>query len=140
MHNTVMRMSRVAAIAVLALSGAASAAGQDAQTVVKDPLTGQLRNPNAAEAKQLNDLRAAQRAAAVNERKASGAPQANVIKLQKNGVVQAFLDEESISYSVMTRDANGQLVLQCVTGETAAKETMSTPATTQSKEHEHEVQ
>lgn len=140
MQNTVFSMCRVVAIAALALSGSAFAAGQDAQTVVKDPLTGKLRNPNAAEAKQLNDLRAAQRAAAVNERKASGAPQANVVNLQKNGAVQVFLDEDSISYSVMTRDANGQLVLQCVTGETAAKETMSTPATTPSKEHEHEVQ
>jgi hypothetical protein len=139
MHNTVFSMCRVVAIAALALSGSAFAAGQDTQTVVKDPLTGKLRNPNAAEAKELGDLRAAQRATAVNERKASGAPQANVANLQKNGVVQAFLDEESISYSVMTRDANGELVLQCVTGETAAKKTMSTPATTQSKEHEHEV-
>ena len=139
MHN-LFSMSRVVALAALALSGSAFAAGQDGQTVFKDPLTGQLRNPNAAEAKQLNDLRAAQRAAAAAERKASGAPQANVANLQKNGVVQAFLDEESISYSVMKRDANGQLVLECVTGATAAKETMSTPATIESKEHQHEVQ
>jgi hypothetical protein len=139
MHN-LFSMSRVVALAALALSGSAFAAGQDGQTVFKDPLTGQLRNPNATEAKQLNDLRAAQRAAAAAERKASGAPQANVAKLQKNGVVQAFLDEESISYSVMKRDANGQLVLECVTGATAAKETMSTPATIESKEHQHEVQ
>jgi hypothetical protein len=140
MHNSVFSMSRVVAIATLALSGSAFAAGQDGQTVFKDPQTGKLRNPTATEAKQLNDLRAAQRAAAAAERKATFAPQANVASLQRNGVVQAFLDEESISYSVMTRDASGQLVLQCVTGATAAKETMSIPATTESKEHQHEVQ
>ncbi|MDB5907766.1 MAG: hypothetical protein JWP34_1880 [Massilia sp.] len=140
MHNTVFSMRHVVAIAALALSGSAFAAGQDGQTVFKDPQTGKLRNPTAEEAKQLNDLRAAQRAAGANERKASGAPQANVARLQANGVVQAFVDEESISYSVMTRNAAGELVLQCVTGATAAKEVMSTPATTESKEHQHEVQ
>jgi hypothetical protein len=140
MHNTVFSMRHVAAIAALALCGSAFAAGQEGQTVFKDPLTGTLRNPTATEAKQLNELRAAQRAAGAAERKAAGAPQANVASLQKNGVVQAFLDEESISYSVMTRDANGELALQCVTGATAAKETMSTPATIVSKEHQHEVQ
>jgi hypothetical protein len=140
MHTTVFSMRHVAAIAVLALSGSAFAAGQDGQTVFKDPQTGKLRNPTATEAKQLNDLRAAQRAAAAAERKASGAPQANVATLQSNGVVQAFVDEESISYSVMTRDANGKLVLQCVTGATAANETISNPATIESKEHQHEVQ
>jgi hypothetical protein len=89
-------------------------------------------------AQQLNVARRPRAAAA--ERKAAGAPQANVANLQKNGVVQAFLDEDSISYSVMTRDADGKLVLQCVTGATAAKETMSIPATIESKEHQHEVQ
>jgi hypothetical protein len=140
MYNSVFSLRHVAAIAALALSGSAFAAGQDGQTVFKDPQTGKLRNPTATEAKQLNDLRKAQRDAAVAERKASGAPQANVASLQSNGVVQAFVDEESISYSVMTKDADGKLVLQCVTGATAAKETLSNPVTTHSKEHQHEVQ
>jgi hypothetical protein len=142
MYNSVFSMSRIAAITavVLACSGSAFAAGQDGQTVFKDPLTGQIRNPNAAEAKQLDDLRAAQRAAAAAQRKASGAPQANVVNVLRNGIVQAFLDEESVSYSVVTRDVEGQLALQCVTGATAAQETMSKPATTASKEQQHEVQ
>jgi hypothetical protein len=142
MHISVFSTSRIAAITVVALafSGSAFAAGQDGQTVFKDPLTGQIRNPHAAEAKQLNDLRAAQRAAAVAERKASGAPQANVVNVLGNGIVQAFLDEESVSYSVVTRDAKGQLALECVTGATAAEETSSKPATTEAKEQQHEVQ
>jgi hypothetical protein len=142
MHNSVFSISRIAAItaAALAFSGSAFAAGQDGQTVFKDPQTGQIRNPNAVEAKQLNDLRAAQRAAAVAERKASGAPQANVVNVLRNGIVQAFLDEESVSYSVVTRDANGQLALECVTGATAAEETSTKSATTEAKEQQHEVQ
>ena len=89
---------------------------------------------------QGNDLRAAQRAAAVNARKISGAPPANVATMQSNGVVRAFLDEDSISYSVMTRNAAGELVLQCVTGTSAVKEAISTSATTQSKGHQHDVE
>jgi hypothetical protein len=142
MRNPMFSISRSAAIAAVALAacGSAFAAGQEGQTVFKDPLTGQLRNPTASEAKQLNELRAAQRAAAVAERKASGAPQANVVNVLRNGIVQAYLDEESVSYSVVTRDADGQLALQCVTGATAAKETLSNSPSTVSKEPQHEVQ
>lgn len=136
-------MRTLVAVAALALSATASAAGQDAQaaqTAFKDPATGKMRNPTAAEAKQLNDLRAAHRASEVAARKASGAPQANVIRLQKNGIVAAHLDEDSISYSVVRRNAAGELEQDCVTGASAAVGTMSTPVTTQSKEQQNEVQ
>lgn len=144
MHKQVLLMSRVVAIAALALSGSAFAAGQDGQTVFKDPVTGKFRNPTADEAKQLNDLRAADKAAAKAERKqsnvaAKGAPAGTAVR-QANGIIQGTLDEESMTYSVMTRNAEGELVLQCVTGAESAKTAMSTPATTVSKEHKHEVQ
>jgi hypothetical protein len=138
MQIAVFPIRRAVALAALALSGAAFA--QDGQTVFKDPQSGELRNPTAAEAKQLNDLRAAQRAAANNERRVSGAPPANVATTQSNGVKRAFLDEDSISYSVMTRNAAGELVLHCVTGANAAKEAMVTSTSTESKGHQHEVQ
>lgn len=134
------RMATIAAVG-LAFSSAALAAGQDGQTVFKDPKTGKLRAPTAAEEKELNSLRAAQRSAAVAERKASGAPQANVANVLRNGIVQAYLDEDSVSYSVMTRNAKGELVLQCVDGATAAKDALSKPETsTTAKEHQHETQ
>lgn len=139
MHKIVSRMS-LAVIAAVAMSGSAIAAGQEGQTVFKDAATGQLRNPTAAQAKELNDLRAADRAAKAAERKAESAIPANTAIRQANGIIRAELDEESISYSVMTKNAAGELVLQCVTGATAANQTMSTPATTASKEHQHEVQ
>lgn len=143
MHKHMLSMRSIVALAAFALSGTAFAAGQDAQqgqTVFKDPVTGKFRNPTAAEAKHLNDLRAAQRAADAAARKASGAPQAGVARLQNNGVVAAYLDEESISYSVMKRNAAGELVLECVQGATALKNILSTPASTDAKEHHHEVQ
>lgn len=139
MHKIVSRMS-LAAIAALAMSGPAIAAGQEGQTVFKDAATGQLRNPTAAQVKELNDAKAANRAAKAAEPKAASAMPTGVAMLQRNGTIRAVPDEESISYSVMTRNAQGELVLQCVTGASAAKETMSTPATTESKEHQHDVQ
>jgi hypothetical protein len=140
MHIAEFPIRHVVALAAMALCSSAFAAEQVGQTVFKDPQTGEFRNPTAAEAKQLNDLRAAQRAAANNERRVSGAPPANVATMQSNGVKQAFLDEDSISYSVMTRNAAGELVLHCVTGANAAKAAMLTPVVTKSKGHQHEVQ
>ena len=144
MHKQVLMMSRVAAIAALALSGSAFAAGQDGQTVFKDKATGQLRNPTPAQAQELNDKReqdrAARKAAEASQAAASGKPAPGTEIVYSNGMVQTVLGEDSISYSVMTRNAKGELVLQCVTGADAAKNTLSTPATTQPKEHQHEVQ
>ncbi|HEU4372577.1 MAG TPA: hypothetical protein VFS02_03760 [Telluria sp.] len=141
MHISVLTMSRVAAIAALALSGSAFAAGQEGQTVFKDAATGQLRNPTAAQAKELNDQRAADRAAKALTRTSKTSVPVGTTVRQANGIIRGEPDEESISYSVMTRNADGELVLQCVTGASAVKETLSTTAsTTESKEHQHEVQ
>ncbi len=140
MYKKIISMRSVAAIAALTLCGAASAAVQQGQVAFKDPKTGKVRNANAAEAKQLNDLRAAHRERQVAERKAAGAPVTGVVQLQSNGVEQMYVDDESVSYSVMKRDANGNMVQECVTGATALKQTMSTPATLPSKEHSHEVE
>jgi hypothetical protein len=137
MYNTVFSMSRMVAIAAaLALSGSAFAAGQEGQTVVKDQVTGQLRAPSAEEAKEFHDMAAQMRSANASERKAKPGKTPGTVTRQANGSVQAILDDESISYSVMTRNAQGELVLQCVTGATAAAATMSTP----SKEHQHDVE
>jgi hypothetical protein len=143
MHTPVFTLRSVAAIAALAFAGSAFAAGQDGQagqTVHKDPRTGKLRNATAAEAKQLNDLRAADRAAQKAARKASGAPAAGVVRLQQNGIAAAYVDEESVSYSVMRRTADGKLELDCINGKTAAESALNTPVTTHSEEHQHEVQ
>jgi hypothetical protein len=143
MHTPGFTLRSVAAIAALALSSSAFAAGQDGQagqTVHKDPRTGKIRNATAAEAKQLNDLRAADIAARKAERKAAGAPATGVVRLQQNGIAAAFVDEELVSYSVMRRTADGKLEQDCVTGKTAAESALTNPVTTHSEEHQHEVQ
>lgn len=143
MHTPVFTLRSVAAIAALALAGSAFAAGQDVQagqTVHKDPATGKIRNATAAEAKELNDLRAAERAAQKAARQAAGAPATGVVRLQQNGIVAAHVDEELVMHSVMRRTADGKLEQHCVHGKTAAESALSHPVTTQSKEHQHEVQ
>jgi hypothetical protein len=143
MHSTVFTLRSAVAIATLALTGSAFAAGQDGQadqTVHKDPRTGQIRNATAAEAKQLNDLRAADRAAQKAARQASGAPAAGVVRLQQNGIAAAYVDEESVSYSVVRRNADGKLEQDCINGKSAAESALTNPVTTHSEEHQHEVQ
>jgi hypothetical protein len=143
MHTPVFTLRSVIAIAALALTGSAFAAGQDGQvgqTVHKDPRTGKIRNATAAEAKQLNDLRAADRAAQKAERQAAGAPATGVVRLQQNGIVAAHVDEEAVVYSVMRRTADGTLEADCIHGKTAAESALTNPVTTHSKEHQHEVQ
>ena len=148
MSKKTILFSTAAAIAALALSGSAFAADQQGMSVVKDAATGQLRAPTADEAAQLQAIRAQQRAAAtaaaanrsgLSRGAAAAATVAPGTTIQHaNGAVEMTVDPESVSYSVMTKDADGKLVLQCVTGATAAEKAMSTPAT-QSKEHQHDV-
>ena len=140
MHTPVITLRSIIAVAALALTSSAFAAGQDGQTVHKDPRTGKVRNATAAEAKQLNDLRAADRAAQKAARAASGAPAAGVVRLQQNGIVAAHVDEESIVYSVVRRTPDGKLEAECIHGKSAAEHASNHPVTTQSKEHQNEVQ
>jgi hypothetical protein len=143
MHNPGFTLRSVIAIAALALTGSAFAAGQDGQagqTVTKDPRTGKIRNATAAEAKQLNDLRAADIAAQKAARKAAGAPATGVVRLQQNGIAAAFVDEEEVLYSVMRRNPDGQLELDCIQGKTAAESALTNPVATHSEERQHEVQ
>jgi len=140
MHNRVSTLRSIVAIAALTLAGSALAAGQEGQTVAKDPRTGKLRQATPAEAKKLNELRAAERAAEKAARAASGAPEAGVARLQQNGVVAAHLDEESMMHTVVRRTADGRIEQECVHGKHAAESTVSAPVSTHAKEHQNDVE
>ncbi|THC40096.1 post-PEP-CTERM-1 domain-containing protein [Massilia sp. Mn16-1_5] len=140
MHIPAITLRSVVAIGALALAGSAFAAGQEGQVVAKDQRTGKIRNATAAEAKQLNELRAADRAAQKAARQAAGAPATGVVRLQQNGIAAAHVDEESVSYSVVHRTADGKLEADCIHGKTAAEAALTTPVTKHSEEHQHEVQ
>ena len=140
MHIPAFTLRCVVAAAALAFAGSAFAAGQEGQTVHKDPKTGKIRNATAAEAKELNALRAADRAAQKAARQAAGAPATGVVRLQQNGIAAAYVNEELVSYSVVRRTADGKLDADCVQGKAAAESAMNTQVSTHSKEHQHEVE
>lgn len=107
----------------------ASAAGQDAMVVVRDPQTGEMRKPTAAEMRTLRQ----QPGAAVR----GPAPSAPFTR--PNGTHGVQLGERGMVYQVVTRDAQGKLVQQCVEGERAANEALAKPTpAANSQEHRHE--
>ena len=111
-------------IAALAQSNTAAAPAAteasvaDAQIVVKDGDTGQLRNATPEEARALHSARPqARRAAAVPESRAHW-----------SGARGARLTDDFLSYSVLVKRADGKLVELCVEGgETTATLVKSAP-------------
>lgn len=96
------------ACAALALS-AASFAGEPpapGMVVVRDPQTGQLRAPTADEYKALARL-AQPRAALLG---------AQPTVKRADGVLQRRLGEAGMTYSVISRDKDGKLTIECVQG------------------------
>ena len=54
------------------------------------------------------------------------------------GAIGYRLDDSFQTYSVMTRNADGTLSMQCVTGAKAAEKALRSPqSTTTDKEHDH---
>jgi hypothetical protein len=105
-----------------------AAAGQQGMVVARDPETGALRTPTAAEMKEL----AARRPATL-------APPAPAVMVKRaDGTRTVRLGEKGLVYSVATRDASGKLAQQCVTGEQAASAILSQPAHSHNEEHRHE--
>ncbi|WP_422016243.1 post-PEP-CTERM-1 domain-containing protein [Roseateles sp.] len=108
------------AIAAAALMAATSA---HASKVVKDAQTGQLRAPNAEE------IAAEQAAAAAKSAMSRTVAQPRGLLTGKvnpqpvthaNGMVSMELDESTLQYSTVTRNADGTLSFDCVTGKDAA--------------------
>lgn len=134
-HTTYMAACLGAfAAAALSLPLAASAAGQEGMIAVRDPQTGQLRAPTAAE---LATLRA--QGAAMQQPALKTAPAAVVRRA--DGTLQKQLGEDAMVYTVVTRDAAGKLQRHCVEGEDAANAaTLEAPAASNHKEHNHETE
>lgn len=136
--STKVILSAIAAVSALTLSTGAFA--QAGISVVKDATTGQLRAPTAAEAQTLEALRSQQKSVKKVAKSAGvAAPVPGTTITHKDGSVELTLDPEQSSFSVMTKDADGNLVLQCVTGKEAAEKAMSNPASA-TKEHKHETE
>jgi hypothetical protein len=109
----------------------AVAAGQDGMVVVRDPQTGQMRAPTAAELKALGPAPMASLHAT--------APLASLVVTRPDGSRLLRLGEKGMVYSVATRGADGKLVERCVKGEHAAGAlAQAAPTARQNEEHRHE--
>jgi hypothetical protein len=139
MSKNTFTLGQVVAMAALTLSGSAFAAGQEGMQVVRDATTGELRAPNAAEYQALQ----AQAAQSQSKRGMAAPAAASMVVGTKarKGTTAYAVPEESVVYSVMTRNADGTLDHQCVTGEHAATHAIQNQAAVSlHKEHKNEVQ
>jgi hypothetical protein len=101
------------------------AAPASGMVVFVDPLTGQIRQPDAAEIGELTaagagNVRAAARTAAPASLTTFNGP---------GGAVGVMLGDDSLSYSVVTRTPGAKFAEDCVTGEKAASALASKGAT-----------
>lgn len=112
-----------AAVALfVALSGTPAARAADGMQVTKDPVTGELRLPTADEAKALRAAKAAPKTV-VRRGLATGAINPQPVA-HANGMVSLELDEDSLTYSVARRNADGSISQVCVTGAANAARAM----------------
>ena len=98
---------------------AAPAAGM---VVFVDPVTGKIRQPDAAE---IGDLTGAGSSNARTGVQSIVAPTQPTMISGPGGAVGVRLGDDSLSYTVVTRTPDGKLVEDCVTGEKAASALVS---------------
>jgi hypothetical protein len=112
--------------ATLALAGALPMAAQagEEMRVVRDPETGQLRAPNAAEARALDRAAARLRGATTSSTAEPAAPQVRVLP---SGALSADLDESTLMYSVARTNEDGSLDRFCVQGADKAQAVLKAP-------------
>ncbi|HEY8878000.1 MAG TPA: hypothetical protein VIN03_10580 [Roseateles sp.] len=139
------KAARLAAV-LSAFVGSAPAFAADAvgMRIVRDPVTGQLRPPTAEEAKAMDEAAAKARSDA-----AAAAPGANPdirdpVEIRTTNGVRYRVNDAFLSYSVVTRKADGSLDMQCVQGKEAAEKLVRDPkaaistADQSSGKHSHE--
>ncbi len=110
--------SHAAALALaMALALPAAAHAAEAMRVVRDPQTGELRGPTAAEAAAFQKAEAQLRAGR------SGKPAQRTTSPQEithpDGTVEMPLDEDTMMYSVATLDADGSVRTHCLPAQQA---------------------
>lgn len=143
--RSVRRFGLAAAVTAAVMSmgvPARAAETSSAMRVAKDPLTGELRAPTAEESAALDKAGSAKGARRAPRGLLTGRvnPQAEIAA---DGTVSQELDDSSLSYMVMTRDADGSFHMVCVTGADAAQGALSNKkgvarTSKPSKEHTHD--
>lgn len=133
-------VTALAAAAVVMSQAAVAGETSAGMRIVKDPVSGQLRAPTADEAAALERAGRAQRRAPRGL--ITGRMNPAAIR-HADGTVEQELDESSLAYTVMTRNADGTTSMVCVTGAEAADAAMNgkqsaSKAAKASKEHTHD--
>lgn len=123
--KTLSRLGCFAASLVFLSLSASASAGSESVQAFKDPVTGKLRAPTAEEAKALRQAPQPMGQRSVLSPRASIMPNAPRAIRSAQGAVGMQLPDSFMSYSVVTRDANGKLEEHCVTGEKAAEAVMT---------------
>jgi len=122
-----------AAVAALALAAPVAMAAEEGARVARDAKTGELRLPNAKELRALQGPTTAPRGLLTGRL----SPQPRVLR---NGTKAVELTGEQMSYSVMTRQADGSLAMQCVDNAEEAQRLVeggAVAASLKPKEHDH---
>lgn len=96
--------NKILCMCITLAAACAGASAQEGMTVVRDPVTGKLRAPTAAE---LRDLRRQNPQPQMTPAK----PQST---LRADGTRKLQLGERGMVYSVVTRSADGKLKHECV--------------------------
>ncbi|PZP31648.1 MAG: hypothetical protein DI603_12440 [Roseateles depolymerans] len=109
--------ARLLALA-LALTAATAAQAGSALRVVRDPVTGELRGPTAAEAAAFAKAEAQLRASSRAKAPAKSGP--TEIRYA-DGTVETKLTEDDMMFSVVSEDAEGKLNFDCLPAEQARK-------------------
>lgn len=104
-------------------------AAPDRMVVVRDAETGKLRAPTAAELETMN-AQASRQAPA----RAGSVLATTLQKTHASGARGVRLTDEFMSYSVITRAADGTLTKQCVEGAQNAQDVLKSNAATAAKE------
>jgi hypothetical protein len=124
-----------------AATAPATAPAPQGMVVVRDPQTGQLRAPTATEMQTLTRQGQVQQnqsqAKSQGQTRALAAPAKPDAVTRPNGTRRVYRGNKNQVYTVVTRDADGNLVNHCVEGEEAAKAAVDQPAAA-TKEHAHE--
>ena len=124
MMSKIVLIAAATTVAALVASVPSEAFAAEGLKVVKDPVTGQLRAPTAEESEALDAaaqaLQAQGRSAATGRRGMVSGKAGPATVVHANGMKQQELDESTMSYSVVKRNANGTLDNYCVTGDKAA--------------------
>lgn len=131
MCHPLLRPSILCGCLLAALDTSTAVAQEPAGSVaVRDPLTGELRAPTAAELRALRPTPA--------PGTAQTGPQTAQPVVRADGTRAVRLGEAGMVYSVATRSADGKLHEHCVSGEAASQAVKSEQSAPAPKEHGHE--